>query len=105
LRRREVKPEMINGKVRYVAPIDWGETNKLWREDEDAKENKQLVKVKPGYVYFIKYLRSLVNKTKMKYYTFSTVRNIKRNKMKEVIESNHINALDFYDPKEERRNG
>jgi len=38
----KIKPKIINGKIVGLAP-DWGATNKLWKEDEEAKKNKTLI--------------------------------------------------------------
>jgi hypothetical protein len=70
LRRIETKPRIIEGKVRYVAPVDWYNTKKLWEEDTEAKANKTLVKFTPGEVYHIKYLSNFALHRKTKYYTF-----------------------------------
>ena len=96
LKRKEVKPEIKNGKFRYVAPVHWGKTLQLWKEDEEAKRNKQIIKVDPGNVYSIKYTRRYVNRRKMKYYSFEVVRAIKLNQLKNLAKNNSIKGMDYY---------
>ena len=39
---RKVKVKIEDGEIKGLAP-DWANTKKLWKEDEEAKANKQLV--------------------------------------------------------------
>ena len=40
-----VEPKIMpDGSIKYTAPIDWAATNVLWRQDEESKEQKILVR-------------------------------------------------------------
>lgn len=47
-----------HGRLMPVKPIDWGATRKLWEEDEDARNKKQLVRFTNDYVYKFQYKRN-----------------------------------------------
>jgi hypothetical protein len=75
-------PVITNGKLVNKAPVDWVATNKLWLEDEEAKEKKLLVRFTNYHtskyvfrLYFKKYIYPFKNK---KYYKFKTVRSFAR---------------------------
>ena len=75
-------PVITNGKLVNKSPVDWVATNKLWNEDEEAKEKKLLVRFTNYHtskyvfrLYFKKYIYSFKNK---KYYKFKTVRSFAR---------------------------
>lgn len=42
IRGTVLKPRFEEGKIKGLAP-DWGETNKLWNRDEEARINKTIV--------------------------------------------------------------
>jgi hypothetical protein len=84
LRRIETKPKLVDGKVRYVAPIDWKSTKKLWEDDIQAKKNKTLVKFPPGEVFYIKHICNYTLGGKLKFYTFRLLRSVQRGKLKEL---------------------
>ena len=72
----------MNGKLVNTAPVDWVVTNKLWNEDEEAREKKLLVRFSNSHtskfifrVFFKKYYLSFLNK---KYYSFKTSRGFQR---------------------------
>lgn len=44
IRKDKRTPRIVDGKVVNPAPVDWVTTNKLWANDEDAKNKKILVK-------------------------------------------------------------
>jgi|GEM_PF-3073234 len=97
LKRTSVSPRIKDGKLVYNAPVDWGETNKLWKEDPEAKLNKKVIKVKPGNIYYIKYLSGFSNYGKMRYYSFTTTRSNKREKLKSLGQSKEILGMSYYD--------
>jgi len=40
-----VEPKIMpDGSIKYTAPIDWAATNVLWRQDEEAREQKTLIR-------------------------------------------------------------
>lgn len=96
-RKIEVKPEMKNGKLQYIAPVDWGATNKLWASDEEAKRNKQLVKVAPGNIYCIKYVPGS-KRNQLTHYKFLLIENLKVNRLKNLTEKEKEKAMIYWFP-------
>jgi len=75
-------PRIKDGKLYNPTPVDWMATNKLWDEDEEAREKKLLVRYlnthTSKYVFkiaFKKYVYPFKNK---KYYTFKSSRRFAR---------------------------
>jgi hypothetical protein len=75
-------PRIVDGKLFNSTPVDWVATNKLWAEDEEAREKKLLVRYNNShtsrYVFrinFKKYITPFVNK---RYYKFHTCRKFAR---------------------------
>ena len=75
-------PKIVDGKLVNTSPVDWVTTNKLWNEDEEAREKKLLVRFSNSHtskfifrVFFKKYYLSFLNK---KYYSFKTSRGFQR---------------------------
>ena len=75
-------PKIVDGKLYNPTPVDWKATNKLWDEDEEARERKLLVRYNNNHtskyvfrVYFKKYIYPFINK---KYYNFDTCRKFAR---------------------------
>jgi hypothetical protein len=82
VRKDKRAPKIVNGRLYNNTPVDWVKTNKLWVEDEDAKERKILVRFNnshtSGYVFRIyakKFSRTYRNK---RYYKFKTARDFNR---------------------------
>ena len=61
VRKYETFVKLVNGKVKTNRGVDWNATLKLWFEDEEAKENKTLVKVEDKEVFIIFYNRVIAN--------------------------------------------
>lgn len=80
-----------DGKLTYKAPINWEETLKLWYEDQEAYENKTLVKrdIREKYkIFYNKYTANYKNKS---YYMFTPNREIKKALSKAIL-NNKIEA-------------
>lgn len=81
---RKVKrnPRISNGKLYNPTPINWVATNKLWSEDEEAKEKKILVRFlnthTSGYVYRIYFKKYNLYYNNKKLYNFKTLRGFSR---------------------------
>ena len=95
LRRIKTEPRIIDNKLRYVAPVDWYNTKKLWKEDEEARLNKTLIKFMPGEVYHIKYLSNFALHRKTRYYTFRLIRSVQRGRLKDLAMSKKEFGIDF----------
>lgn len=85
-------PSIVDGKLLNKAPVDWVATNKLWNEDEEAKEKKLLVRFTNYhtskyvfFVYFKKYVYPFKNK---KYFKFKTTRSLARMLGKRIKDEN-----------------
>ncbi len=75
-------PKIVEGKLVNKTPVDWVATNKLWLEDEEAREKKLLVRYNNYHtskhvfgISFKKYIYPFKNK---KYYKFKTNRDFAR---------------------------
>jgi hypothetical protein len=75
-------PKIVDGKLLNTTPVDWVATNKLWNEDEEAKEKKLLVRYSNYHtskyvfrIYFKKYVYPFKNK---KYFKFKSNRTFAR---------------------------
>jgi len=75
-------PKIKNGKLYNTTPVDWVATNKLWVEDEEAREKKLLVRYTNNHsmkyvfrIYFKKYTYPFINK---QLYSFKSNRKFQR---------------------------
>ena len=82
IKKTKRTPKIINGKLYNPTPVDWVATNKLWDEDEEAREKKLLVRYLNNHtskyvfsIYFKKYISSFINKN---IYSFVSNRTFKR---------------------------
>lgn len=82
---------LSNGKVKCSYPINWDKTLKLWYEDEEAYNDRVLVREESKDVYLIYYNKYNANYNNKSYYQFSTNRDLKV-KLKEQIKNNKIDA-------------
>ena len=62
LRKINITPKIINGKLIISKPIDWDRTLKLWYEDNESFKQKTLVRVENNDLFKITY-----NKNKAKF--------------------------------------
>ena len=53
--------KFVDGKIKTNRGVDWKATLQLWYEDEEAKENKTLVKVEDKEIFTIFYNRLIAN--------------------------------------------
>lgn len=77
-------------KVTY--PVDWDQTLKLWHSDEEAKEQKIVVRDEQKEVFRIYYNRNIACYTNKTFYQFSTTRALKV-KLKEEIQKGNTDAF------------
>lgn len=59
-----------NGKIKTNRGIDWDKTLKLWYEDEEAKDNKILIKKEDSEQFTIFYNKSFANYNNKTLYQF-----------------------------------
>lgn len=63
---------MKNGKLINTYPIDWSRTLRLWYEDEEALENKILVRFDDkDEGYYVKYNKHMANYINQCFYAFT----------------------------------
>jgi hypothetical protein len=82
IRKDKRVPKIVNGKLYNSAPVDWAATNKLWSEDEEARDKKLLVRYLNQHtskyvfrIYFKKYNLYFNNK---KLFNFKATRSFQR---------------------------
>jgi|TARA_R110000851_G_scaffold314588_1_gene476693 hypothetical protein len=102
LKKEKRVPRIVNGKLINNVPIDWQKTNKLWAQDEEAKEKKLLVRYNnshtSGYIFRI-YCKKFNSKVKNKnLFKFQPNREFKRELSKRIKDTNqdNLNAYLLY---------
>lgn len=95
VRKDKRKPRIQNGNLINNIPVDWKRTNLLWKNDNEAKEKKLLVRYNnshtSGYVFRI-YLSKSKGIIKNKIlYKFRPNRIFKRNLSKRINDPNKEN--------------
>lgn len=71
------KLEFKDGKLSTNLPIDWKETNRLWREDEIEREKKTLVRFNLSVIYRIYYNKKNAKFNNKAFYKFTPFRSFK----------------------------
>lgn len=77
---------IIDGKLINTYPVDWGSTMRLWYEDEEARNNKTLLRYENKYDFHVRYNKFRANFENKTFYEFDTNRFIKlalRNNIKQ----------------------
>lgn len=92
LRKYKTKTEFIDGKLKTNLPIDWEATNKLWFEDEEARERKQKVRIETPEVYKVYYKKATANFSNKMYFQFITNRVLKL-ALKKNIKEGKVDAF------------
>ena len=96
LRKKETKVKFIDNRLIVTKPIDWDQTLKLWYEDQEAKEQKILIRGEQKEVYKIHYNKSRAKYKNKAFFEFQPNRQIKV-KLKEYIINNKIDAFKRYE--------
>lgn len=78
LRKQQRGVGIVDGKLKITYPVDWGETVRLWYEDEESRRNKTLLRNESKEVYQIKYDKYPANYENKLFYEFCVNRNIKK---------------------------
>lgn len=92
LRKQKPIVEYRNGKLVVGLSIDWDSTLKLWYEDSEAYERKQVIKTPEKYIFkfiYNKYNATYENKS---FFEFDINRQIKLN-LKAQIKAGNIDAF------------
>lgn len=83
---------IVDGRLKIGYPIDWGDTLRLWLEDEEARKNKTLLRFEDSYAYHVRYDKYGAVYENMCYYQFAVNRFIKK-ALKDNIKENKIETL------------
>ena len=95
LRKRNSLPVIDkNGSLKVTYAIDWDSTLKLWYNDEEAFNNKTLVKFPEKSIFRVKYNKSTANYENKSFMEFQVNRNIKT-RLKQRIKNNEIDAFNL----------
>lgn len=78
LRKHKVGVSIVNGKLRNTYPISWVNTLKLWYEDEEARNNKILVRNEGKFSYSVKYNKHNAHYINQCFYQFILNRFVRR---------------------------
>jgi hypothetical protein len=81
-----------NGKLKTSLPVNWYETLKLWYENSQSKQRKQLVRQENTFNFKVHYNRTKANYNNKTFYEFHTNRDIKVG-LKKNINLNKIDAF------------
>lgn len=95
LRKRNSLPVIDkNGKLKVTYAIDWDKTIKLWFEDEEAYNKRQLVKIPEKEIFRIRYSKEDANYKNKSFIEFQVNRDIKV-RLKQKIKNNEIEAFSY----------
>lgn len=95
LRKRNSLPIIDkNGNLKVTYAIDWDSTLKLWYKDEEAFNNKTLVRLPERNIFRIKYNKNAANYNNKSFIEFQVNRNIKV-RLKQKIKNNEIDAFNL----------
>lgn len=95
LRKKNAMIKLVNNKLVTNLPIDWDATTKLWYEDEEAFNNKTLIRIEEKELFVIYYSKFRANYNNNIFYTFHVNRELKQ-KVKELIKQNTIDAYQLW---------
>lgn len=95
LRKRNSLPVIDkNGSLKVTYAIDWDSTLKLWYDDEEAFNNKTLVKLSERSIFRVKYNKDTANYKNKSFMEFQINRDIKT-RLKQKIKNNEIDAFNL----------
>ena len=95
LRKRNSLPVIDkNGNLKVTYAIDWDSTLKLWYDDEEAFNNKTLVRLPERNIFRVKYNKDTANYENKSFMEFQVNRDIKT-RLKQKIKNNEIDAFNL----------
>lgn len=92
LRKRNTTKKFIEGKLVTNLPVDWNNTIKLWSEDEEAYQNRTLLKREEKELFKVYYNKTRANYKNKAFYKFNLNREIKK-KLKYNIKERGLDAF------------
>lgn len=96
IRKYDARIALQGDKVITNLPIDWDRTLKLWSEDEDAYQNRTLIKREEKEIFKVYYNRGKANYTNKSFFAFDVNRELKK-KLKKNIKERRIDAYKLND--------
>lgn len=81
-----------NNKIKTNLPVNWKKTLQLWYNDEEAKNNKIIIRDENEYLYKVNYNKSKACFQNKFYYHFAINRFIKL-RLKDKIQNNQLDAF------------
>lgn len=96
LRKKDTKVKYINDKLVVTRPIKWKDTLKLWYNDQEAKEQKLILRGEEREVFTIHYNKVRAKYKNKSFFRFQPNRQFKV-KLKEYINNNKIDAFKRYE--------
>ena len=94
LRKTNTYIKLDNGKLKTNLPIDWDRTLQLWQEDEEAYNNKTLLKIEQKELFKCQYNKDLANYKNKSFYQFSLNRDLKK-RISKKIKNKELDALSY----------
>lgn len=93
LRKRNSLPVIDkNGSLKVTYAIDWDSTLKLWYNDEEAFNNKTLIRIPERNIFRVKYNKNTATYENKSFIEFQINRDIKT-RLKQKIKNNEIDAF------------
>ena len=92
LRKYNARINFDGNKVKTNLPIDWDRTLKLWYEDEEAYNEKTLVKVEEKEIFKVYYNKQLADYNNQVFYEFNVNRELKK-RLKQRIKKGKLDAF------------
>ena len=92
LRKFEKGARMVRGRVSNTYPINWGATNKLWKEDEEERRKKTVIRYEVPFIYQVRYNVYNATYKNKGFYKFALNSKIKK-ALKENINKGIVDTL------------
>lgn len=96
IRKYDAKITLQGDKLITNLPIDWDRTLKLWSEDEEAYQNRTLIKMEEKEIFKVYYNKGKANYTNKSFFAFDINRELKK-KLKKNIKERRIDAYKLND--------
>ena len=84
LRKRPTKVYLNEDKIKSNHPVDWDRTLKFWYEDEEAYNNRTVIRVEERNVFKIYYSKSTSDFINQAFYGFKVNRDLKMQLKKNI---------------------
>lgn len=85
---------MKDGKVKNNKPIDWKTTLKVWKDDEEFRREKKLIRFDNDFILRMKYDKHKANYKNKSFFQFTTCRALKR-RLRDAIQNNELNTFEY----------